>query len=67
MATRDEGKPHAFDEQTGKEIWTYEMSAAFEVVPSDSRLRLVPCANSSSHSASRHGIMSFGKDINRGA
>lgn len=50
MATRDEGKLHVFDEQTGKEIWTYEMPAASEGVPSvyevDGQEYLVVCATS---------------------
>ena len=33
MATRDEGKLRAFDEETGNELWTYDLPAASEGVP----------------------------------
>jgi quinoprotein glucose dehydrogenase len=50
IATRDEGKLHALDEQTGREIWSYEMPASSEGVPAvyeiDGREFLVVCATS---------------------
>jgi len=50
IATRDEGKLHAFDQQTGKELWSFDMPAASEGIPSvyevDGREFLVVCATS---------------------
>jgi len=50
MATRDEGKLRAFDEETGKEVWSFTMPAASEGVPAvyevDGQEYLVVCATS---------------------
>jgi quinoprotein glucose dehydrogenase len=50
MATRDEGKLRALDEETGKELWSFTMPAASEGVPAvyevDGQEYLVVCATS---------------------
>ena len=50
IATRDEGKLHVFDQDTGKEVWSYDLPAASEGVPAvyeaDGREFLVVCATS---------------------
>jgi quinoprotein glucose dehydrogenase len=50
MATRDEGKLRAFDEETGKEVWSFTMPAASEGVPAvyevGGQEYLVVCATS---------------------
>jgi quinoprotein glucose dehydrogenase len=50
IATRDEGKLHAYDEQTGKEIWSFNMPTSSEGVPAvykvDGQEFLVICATS---------------------
>ncbi len=50
VALKDEGKLHAIDEDTGKELWTFDMPASSEGVPSvyevDGREYLVVCATS---------------------
>lgn len=50
VATKDEGKLHAYDEETGKEIWQTDLPAASEGVPSvyevNGREFLVICATS---------------------
>jgi quinoprotein glucose dehydrogenase len=47
-ATKYEGKLHAYDEQTGKELWTYDLPAASEGVPAvyevDGQEYIVICA-----------------------
>jgi quinoprotein glucose dehydrogenase len=50
VATKDEGKLHAYDQETGKELWAGLLPAASEGVPSvyqvDGREYIVVCATS---------------------
>jgi quinoprotein glucose dehydrogenase len=50
IATRDEGKLRALDEETGKELWSFEMPAGSEGVPAvyqvEGQEYLVVCATS---------------------
>ena len=47
-ATKYEGKLHAYDQDTGKEVWTYDLPAASESVPAvyevDGQEYIVVCA-----------------------
>jgi quinoprotein glucose dehydrogenase len=50
MATKDEGKLHAYDVDSGKEIWSFSLPASSEGVPAvyevDGREYIVVCATS---------------------
>jgi quinoprotein glucose dehydrogenase len=55
IATKFEGKLHAYDQQTGKEVWSIDLPAAAEGVPAvyqvDGREFIVICATTGKQTA----------------
>lgn len=70
VATKYEGKLHAYDQQTGKEVWSVDLPAAAEGVPSvyevDGREFIVICATTGKYAGIPHdGPSPMGAGVDR--